>query len=214
MMKIIHHSPFIIHHWILMFTLSPLPYAYDALEPYIDAQTMEIHHSKHHQAYIDKLNAAITGTEREEKPLDELLQSLPLLPDSIKWAVRNHGGWHRNHTFFWQIMTPQWSQPSASMLDAINQNFWSFASFKEQFTAAALANFGSGWTRVVKKHDELSIINTPNQNNPLMDYNKAILGIDLREHAYYLKHQNRRADYITNRRNIVNWDKVEELSNK
>lgn len=197
-----------------MFTLPPLPYAYDALEPYIDAQTMEIHHSKHHQAYIDKLNAAVTGTEREEKPLDELLQTLPLLPDSVKSTVKNHGGWHRNHTFFWQIITPGGATPSDNFLAIINENFGWFDSFKEQFTTAALSNFGSGRTRVIKKHDELEIVNTPNQNNPLMDHQKAILGIDLREHAYYLKNQNRRADYITNRRNIVDWNKVEELYNK
>jgi len=197
-----------------MFTLPTLPYAYDALEPYIDAQTMEIHHSKHHQSYVDKLNAAITGTEWEEKPLDELLQTLPLLPDSIKSAVKNHGGWHRNHTFFWQIMTPGGSAPSDTLLKTINENFWSFDSFKEQFTTAALANFGSGRTRVVKKHDELTIINTPNQNNPLMDHQKAILGIDLREHAYYLKNQNRRPEYIQSRRNVIDWNNVEELYNK
>lgn len=197
-----------------MFTLPTLPYAYDALEPHIDWQTMEIHHSKHHQAYIDKLNAAITGTEWEEKPLDELLQTLPLLPDSIKAAVKNNGWWHRNHTFFWQIMTPEGSTPSDTLLKTINDRFGSFDSFKEQFTTAALANFGSGRTRVIKKHDELEIVNTPNQNNPLMDHQKAILGIDLREHAYYLKNQNRRADYINNRWNIINWDKVEELYNK
>jgi len=197
-----------------MFTLPEISYTYDALEPYIDAQTMEIHHSKHHQWYVDKLNAAIKDSEWEEKPLEELLQSLALLPKDIKTAVQNNGWWHRNHTFFWQIMTPGWSQPSTAMLDIIKQNFWSFDAFKEQFAAAALANFGSGRTRVVKKHDELSIVNTPNQNNPLMDYDKAILGIDLREHAYYLKHQNRRPEYITNRRNIVDWNKVEELYNK
>lgn len=197
-----------------MFTLPPLPYTYDALEPYIDAQTMEIHHSKHHQAYVDKLNGAVVGTEWEEKPLDELLQSLPLLPDNIKTVVKNHGWGHRNHTFFWNIMIPGWSTPSDNFMQIINKNFGSFDSFKEQFATAALANFGSGRTRLIKKHDDLEIVNTPNQNNPLMDYNKAILGIDVREHAYYLKYQNRRAEYLTNRRSVVNWNKVEELYNK
>lgn len=197
-----------------MFTLPPLPYAYDALEPYIDAQTMEIHHTKHHQAYIDKLNAAVAWTEWEERPLDELLQSLPLLPDTLKSAARNHGWGHRNHSLFWQLMTPGGSQPSDTMLKAINDNFGSFDWFKEQFNASATANFGSGRTWLVKEHDELKIVNTPNQNNPLMDHSKAILGIDVREHAYYLKYQNRRAEYLTNRRHIVNRAKVEELYNK
>lgn len=197
-----------------MFTLAPLPYTYDALEPYIDTQTMEIHHSKHHQAYVDKLNGAVVGTEWEEKPLDELLQSLPLLPDNIKTVVKNHGWGHRNHTFFWNIMIPGWSTISDNFMQIINKNFGSFDSFKEQFATAALANFGSGRTRLIKKHDDLEIVNTPNQNNPLMDYNKAILGIDVREHAYYLKYQNRRAEYLTNRRSVVNWNKVEELYNK
>lgn len=197
-----------------MFTLPPLPYAYDALEPYIDAQTMEIHHTKHHQAYIDKLNAAVAWTEWEERPLDELLQSLPLLPDTLKSAVRNHAWGHRNHSLFWQLMAPGGSQPSDTMLKAINDNFGSFDWFKEQFNASATANFGSGRTWLIKEHDDLKIVNTPNQNNPLMDHSKAILGIDVREHAYYLKYQNRRAEYLTNRRHIVNRAKVEELYNK
>jgi Fe-Mn family superoxide dismutase len=197
-----------------MFSLTSLPYAYDALQPYIDAQTMEIHHSKHHQAYIDKLNAAIADTERIDKPLDELLQSIPLLPKEIQSAVRNHGWWHRNHTFFRAIMTPGWTKPWDQMNSIINKNFWSLQELQKQFNNAALANFGSGWTWIIKDYDELKIINTPNQNNPLMNHQKAILGIDVREHAYYLKHQNRRADYLNDRWQIVNWNKVEELYNK
>lgn len=194
----------------MVFTLAPLPYAFDALEPHIDAKTMEIHYSKHHQTYVDKLNAAIAGTEWEEKPLDELLQSIPLLPKELQNPVRNHGGWHWNHTFFWSLMTPGWSPLPAQLSDAITAQFGSFDIFKEQFTAAALNNFGSGWTWLIKEHDELSIVNTPNQNNPLMNYQKAILGIDLWEHAYYLKHQNKRADYIQARWNTVDRSKVLE----
>ena len=197
-----------------MFTLPPLPYTYDALEPSIDAKTMEIHHSKHHQAYIDKLNATIKDTEREEKPLEEILQSIPLLPDSIKITVKNNGGGHRNHTLFWQVMRPGGTKLSNTMGTILKQNFWSVESFKEQFATAAIGNFGSWRTWLIKEHDELKIVNTPNQNNPIMDHQKAILGLDTREHAYYLKYQNRRPDYIQNRRNVVNWEKVEELYNK
>ncbi len=197
-----------------MFTLPDLSYAYDALEPYIDGQTMEIHHSKHHQWYVDKLNAAIKDTEREEKPLEELLQSLALLPKEIKTAVQNNGWWHRNHSLFRESMIPGGKEPSENMTKIIEENFWSIEKCKETFAQSAATNFWSGRTWIIKEHDELKIVNTANQNNPLMNHQKAILGLDVREHAYYLKYQNRRPDYIQNRRNIINRDKVEELYNK
>ncbi len=198
----------------MAFTLSALPYAYDALEPHIDAKTMELHYSKHHQTYVDKLNAAIAGTEWEEKSLHELLQSIDILPTAIKGAVRNHGGWHRNHMAFWNMLTPGWSAMSSSFEKAIKDSFGSVESFKEKFIASALAVFGSGWTWLVKDRDELVIKNTPNQDNPLMLGEKAILGIDVWEHAYYLKCQNRRAEYLENIRHVINRAHVEELYNQ
>lgn len=196
-----------------MFTLPELPYAYDALEPHIDAKTMEIHHTKHHQAYIDKLNTALEGTEFAEKPLEELLQSIDILPESIRGAVRNHGGGHWNHSFFWKIMSPEKTEPSEEFKKVIAGSFWGMDAFKKTFADAALGVFGSWRAWVIKKYDDLEIVTTPNQNNPLMQGEKAVLGIDLWEHAYYLKCQNKRAEYIENFWNIVNRAQVEENFN-
>jgi len=197
----------------MTYTLPALNYSYDALEPYIDAKTMEIHHTKHHQTYIDKLNTAIANTERADKSLVELLQSIDILPSDIKAAVKNHWWGHRNHSFFWKVLVPTGSQPSAALEKAIVASFGSMTTFKERFMVSALSVFGSWWTRLVKDRDELIIKNTSNQDNPLMLGEKAILGIDLREHAYYLKSQNRRSEYVENIWNVINWAQVEENLN-
>ncbi len=179
-------------------TLPALPYAYDALEPHIDAKTMEIHHTKHHQAYIDKLNAALEKhPELMDKPLEDLLKDLNAVPEDIRAAVRNHGGGHYNHTFFWNIMAPNAAKASGKLLEAINSKWGNTDKFKEEFTVAALNRFGSGWTwLVLDKNGSLSISSTANQDSPIMEGLTPILGIDVWEHAYYLKYQNRRADYI------------------
>jgi len=197
----------------MVFTLPELPYAYDALEPHIDAKTMEIHHTKHHQAYIDKLNAALEGTEHAEKTLAELLQSIDILPEEIRGAVRNHGGGHRNHSFFRKIMTPEKTAPSEAFMKVIAGSFGGMDACKKTFADAAMGVFGSGRARIIKKYDDLEIVTTPNQNNPLMNGDKAVLGIDLREHAYYLKSQNKRAEYIENFWNVINRSQVEENFN-
>lgn len=197
----------------MVFTLPELPYAYDALEPHIDAKTMEIHHTKHHQAYIDKLNAAVEWTDHAEKSLEELLQSIDILDESIRGAVRNHGGGHWNHSFFWKIMNPEKTEPSEEFKKVIAGSFGGMEAFKKSFADAALGVFGSGRARVIKKYDDLEIVTTPNQNNPLMNWDKAVLGIDLWEHAYYLKCQNKRAEYIENFRNVINRKQAEENFN-
>jgi superoxide dismutase, Fe-Mn family len=198
----------------MTFTLPELPYSYDALVPHIDAKTMEIHHTKHHQGYITKLNAALQDTPYSETSLDELLQIIPTLPENIQTAVRNNGGGHWNHSLFWQIMIPGGSAPSASFSKIIKDNFWSMDKFQDEFISSALNNFGSGWTRLIQNHDELEIINTANQDNPLMKSKKAILGLDVREHAYYLSYQNKRDEYISQRRHLIDRNKVEELYNR
>ena len=194
----------------MTFTLPDLPYAYDALEPHIDAKTMEIHHTKHHQTYIDKLNAALEWSEHAEKSFEELLQSIDVLPEQLRGAVRNHGWGHRNHSFFRNIMSPEKTEPSDAFKKVIAGSFGWMDAFKKMFTEAALGVFGSWRARVIKKYDDLEIVTTPNQNNPLMSGDKAVLGIDLWEHAYYLKSQNRRAEYIENFRNVINRKQVEE----
>ena len=196
----------------MAFTLPPLPYAYDALEPYIDAQTMTIHHDKHHQAYVDNLNKAIAGTEYENKSLEDIIK----VAGSISPAVRNNGGGHWNHSFFWPIMAPHaGGGPSGELADAITSAFGSFEAFKEKFNAAATSRFGSGWAWLIVKDGKLEITSTPNQDNPLMDVAEVkgapILGVDVWEHAYYLKYQNRRAEYLNNFWNVINWAKVSEL---
>ncbi len=193
----------------MAFTLPALPYAHDALEPYIDSMTMQIHHGKHHQAYVDNLNKAIAGTPNENKTLLELVRSA----GSISPAVRNNGGGHWNHSFFWEIMAPKaGGTPSGKLADAINAAFGSFDAFKEKFATAGLTRFGSGWAWLISKDGKLEISSTPNQDNPLMDVaeikGSPILGVDVWEHAYYLKYQNRRGDYLTAFWNLVNWPKV------
>jgi len=192
-------------------TLPPLPYPTNGLEPHIDAQTMEIHHDKHHGAYVTNLNAALDkAPELKDKPLDELLKNLNTVPEAIRAAVRNNGGGHWNHTQFWQTMAPNaGGAPSGKLADAINSAFGDFEKFKEQFQAAGVARFGSGWVWLVKEGGKLAITSTPNQDNPIMDGKPApILGNDVWEHAYYLKYQNRRPDYLKAWWNTVNWAEV------
>ena len=198
----------------MAFTLPPLPYSYDALEPHIDEATMKLHHGKHHQAYVDKLNAAIAASEWESKSLDEIMVSLDKVPDKIKAAVRNNGGGHYNHSLFWQWMSPTGGgEPTGKVAEAINAKFGSFAKFKEEFEAAGMARFGSGWVWLIQDGSELSITTTPYQDCPVSEGKKVLLGNDLWEHAYYLKYQNRRPEYLAAWWNVVNWNKVTELFN-
>jgi superoxide dismutase, Fe-Mn family len=195
----------------MAFTLPPLGYDYAALEPHIDARTMEIHHTKHHQTYVTNLNAAIEKTpELQDKSLEWLLQNLSSVPESVRNAVRNNGGGHWNHTFFWQIIGPNaGGEPSGAVADAVKSSFGDFAKLKEQVNASGLARFGSGWAWVVAdKGGKLSIESTPNQDTPVSEKKTPILGVDVWEHAYYLKYQNRRADYLAAWWNVVNWAEV------
>ena len=193
----------------MAFTLPALPYAHDALEPHIDKQTMEIHHGKHHQAYVDNLNKAIAGTPNEGKSLEELVAKA----GSISPAVRNNGGGHWNHSFFWEILGPNaGGKPSGKLAEAINSAFGSFEAFQEKFNAAGTTRFGSGWAWLIVKDDKLEITSTPNQDNPLMDVAEVkgtpVLGVDVWEHAYYLKYQNKRPDYLKAIWNVIDWKKV------
>jgi Fe-Mn family superoxide dismutase len=194
----------------MSFTLAPLPYSHDALEPHIDTTTMQIHHGKHHQAYVDNLNKAIAGTPNENKSLEELVASA----GSISPAVRNNGGGHWNHTFFWESLAPNaGGAPTGALADAINQAFGSFDGLKEKMNNAGMTRFGSGWAWLIKGADgKLAVTSTPNQDNPLMDVAEVkgtpLLGVDVWEHAYYLKYQNRRAEYLNAFWNVVNWAKV------
>jgi Fe-Mn family superoxide dismutase len=194
-------------------TLPALPYAPDALEPHIDAQTMQIHHGKHHQAYVTNLNAAIEkAPEIASWSLDELQSKISSVPESVRTAVRNNGGGHWNHSMFWTSMAPDaGGEPGGALSDAITKAFGSFATFKEQFNAAGTGRFGSGWAWLVNDKGALSIMSTPNQDNPLMEGKQAILGVDVWEHAYYLHYQNRRADYLGAFWNVVNWTEVAKL---
>ena len=196
----------------MAFELPKLPYAVDALEPYIDAQTMTIHHTKHHQAYITNLNAALEKhPELAGKSLEDLLSDLNAVPEDIRMAVRNHGGGTWNHNMFWEIMGPKMGgAPSGELTRAIEAAFGSFDAFKAEFEKAATTRFGSGWAWLVKKGDGLAVVSTANQDNPLSDRSTPILGIDVWEHAYYLKYQNRRPEYISNWWNVVNWEAVAE----
>ena len=196
----------------MAFTLPALPYRKDALEPHIDARTMEIHHTKHHQAYVNNLNAAIEkAPELVSKSLDDLMRGINSVPETVRTAVRNNGGGHWNHSLFWQLMgSGKGGGPSGKLADAIKSAFGEFSKFKEQFAAAGMGRFGSGWAWLINDGGKLSITSTPNQDNPLMDGKTAILGLDVWEHAYYLKYQNLRADYITAWWNVVNWDAVAE----
>ncbi len=195
-----------------MYTLPNLPYSFDALEPYIDAKTMEIHHDKHHATYVDKLNAAVKGTKFADMDVKELLRNIKKVPENLSQAVINHGGGHANHSLFWEIMSPKGSRElNGEVVDAINDKFESFEKFKEEFTNKALTLFGSGWTWLIINEDgELEIVSTPNQDSPIMNNQTPIFGLDLWEHSYYIKYQNRRADYIQAWWNVVNWDKVNE----
>jgi len=199
----------------MAFTLPPLPYPYDALEPHIDEATMKLHHGKHHQAYVDKLNAAIAASEWESKSIDEIMVSLDKVPDKIKAAVRNNGGGHYNHSLFWQWMSPTGGgEPTGKVAEAINSKFGSFAKFKEEFEAAGMSRFGSGWVWLIQDGSELSIVTTPYQDCPVSEGKKVLLGNDLWEHAYYLKYQNRRPEYLAAWWSVVNWNKVTELFNQ
>lgn len=186
-----------------MFTLPKLPYEYSALEPAIDAQTMEIHYSKHHQAYVDKLNATgVTGD------LDKILSDLTQVPEAVRTAVRNHGGGHWNHSFFWQIMAKSGGEPGSELKSALEKAFGGVDQFKTKFTEAAMGRFGSGWAWLVAEEGQLLVMSTANQDNPLMEGKTAILGLDVWEHSYYLLYQNRRADYISAWWQVVNWRQV------
>ena len=195
----------------MAYEVPPLPYDYNALEPTIDEQTMQLHHDKHHQAYVDKANDALAGTEWEDKPVEEVLQNLSSLPDDKQGVVRNNGGGHANHTLFWESMSPDGGgEPGGELADAISAKFGSFDAFKEQFEANGVAQFGSGWTWLVARGGELELMKTPNQDSRLLDGATPLLGNDVWEHAYYLKYQNRRPDYLKAWWNVVNWDKVAE----
>ena len=193
--------------------LPALPYDFGALEPHIDSQTMQIHHGKHHQTYVTNLNAALDKhPELHDKTLDDLVKNLSGVPEAIRPAVRNNGGGHWNHSFFWKLMGPgAGGAPTGAVADGITSAFGSFDKFKEQFQAAGLARFGSGWAWLVDGGGKLEIVSTPNQDNPLMDGKKAVLGVDVWEHAYYLKYQNRRADYLAAWWNVVDWNEVNRL---
>lgn len=198
-----------------MFELPKLDYAYNALEPYIDEQTMTIHHTKHHQAYVDNVNKAIAGTPMEKMTIEELVRGLNNVPDAARTAVRNHGGGHYNHSLFWKMMGPgKGGQPSGDLADGINSKFGSFDKFAEQFSASAMGRFGSGWAWLAANGSELEILSTANQDNPLTDGKKVILGLDVWEHSFYLKWQNRKAEYVKAWWNVVNWEFVESLYNK
>lgn len=196
----------------MAFTLPPLPYDFAALEPHIDAKTMEIHHGKHHQTYVNNLNAAIEkAPELASKSLDDLMRGVNKAPEAVRTMIRNNGGGHWNHSMFWQIMAPKaGGEPGGNLGAAIKSAFGDFAKFREQFSAAGVGRFGSGWAWLINTGGKLSITSTPNQDNPLMDGQKAIMGLDVWEHAYYLKYQNRRPDYITAWWNVVNWKEVEK----
>ena len=196
----------------MAFTLPALPYDFAALEPHIDAKTMEIHHGKHHQTYVNNLNAAIEkAPELASKSLDDLMRNVNSLPEAVRTPIRNNGGGHWNHSMFWQIMSAKaGGEPGGNLGAAIKSAFGDFAKFREQFGAAGVGRFGSGWAWLINKGGKLSITSTPNQDNPLMEGQTAIMGLDVWEHAYYLKYQNRRPDYINAWWNVVNWKEVEK----
>ncbi len=197
----------------MAFELPKLPYAYDALEPYIDGLTMQIHHDKHHQAYIDNLNKALEGrSDLLEMDVKDLLKKLDQVPEEIRTKVRNNAGGHANHAFFWKVMAPVGGEiaPEGKLLEAINSQFGDFTTFQEKFLEAAIGRFGSGWAWLTTDQGKLAIVDTPNQDTPLSEGKLAILCIDVWEHAYYLKYQNKRADYVKAWWNVVNWPKVTE----
>lgn len=195
----------------MAFTLPELGYAHDALEPHIDAATMEIHHGKHHNTYVTNLNNAVEGTEFADMDINELIANLDKVPADKQTAVRNNGGGHANHTFFWNLLKPGGSsEPTGALADAINNAFGSFDAFKEKFEAAGARRFGSGWAWLVKSGDGVEIMSTPNQDSPVMEGKTPVIGVDVWEHAYYLKYQNRRPEYLKAFWNVVNWDVAAE----
>ncbi|WP_414042918.1 superoxide dismutase [Macrococcus animalis] len=194
----------------MAFELPQLPYAYDALEPHVDKETMEIHHTKHHNTYVTNLNAAVEGTEFADLSIEELMTKINEVPADKKTAVVNNGGGHYNHSLFWTLLAPG-KEATGEVVDAINAKFGSLDAFKEEFAKAATTRFGSGWAWLVVNNGELEVVSTPNQENPLMEGKTPILGLDVWEHAYYLNYQNRRPDYISAFWNVVNWEKVNEL---
>ena len=196
----------------MAFNLPDLPYAYDALEPYIDEQTMHLHHDKHHAGYTNKLNGAIEGTEWEDRPIEEILRGVNDLPEDIQTTVRNNGGGYANHALFWETMSPEGGgEPGGALADAINESFGSFSDFKDRFESAATGQFGSGWAWLVVGEDgQLAVYGTANQDSPHMLNHVPLLGLDVWEHAYYLKYQNKRGDYVSNFWNLVNWEKVSQ----
>ena len=195
----------------MAYEVPPLPYDYAALEPHIDEQTMRLHHDKHHQAYVDKANGALEGTEWADKPIEEVIANLDALPADKKGPVRNNGGGHLNHSLFWESMSPDGGgEPSGDLAGAIDDAFGSFDAFKEQFEAAGVGQFGSGWAWLVLDGGSLTITSTPNQDSPITSGATPLVGNDVWEHAYYLKYQNKRPDYLKAWWNVVNWDKVAE----
>ncbi len=193
----------------MAFSVPDLPYAYDALEPHIDEATMRVHHDKHHQAYVDKANAALEGTEWADRDVEDVLRNLSSLPGDKQGPVRNNGGGHYNHSLFWQMLSPDGGgEPQGDLAAAIAETFGSFDSFKEEFKGAGVARFGSGWAWLVHDGTGLAVVSTPNQDSPVSDGSVPLLGCDVWEHAYYLKYQNKRPDYIDAFWNVVNWDYV------
>ena len=194
----------------MAYTLPELPYAYDALEPHIDARTMEIHHTKHHQTYVDKLNAALEGVQHPEgESVEDLMRNFDKVPESAKTAVRNHGGGHANHSLWWTILTGGGGgEPDGDLAAAVNEAFGDFSAFKEKFSTTATNVFGSGWAWLVLDGGKLDVIGLPNQNSPLAEGKEPIMGLDVWEHAYYLNYQNRRPDYIAAFWNVVNWEEI------
>ena len=196
----------------MAYEVPDLPYDYDALEPHIDEATMRVHHDKHHQAYVDKANAALEGTEWADKPVEEVLQNLKKLPKDKQGPVRNNAGGHANHTFFWEIMSPDGGgEPDGDLADAIKDKFGSFSDFQEELKNAGVGQFGSGWAWLIHDGSGLAVVSTPNQDTPVSDGKTPIIGVDVWEHAYYLKYQNKRPDYLDAWWNVVNWSKAGEL---
>jgi len=193
------------------YEVPPLPYDYAALEPHIDEATMRVHHDKHHQAYVDKVNAALEGTEWADKPIAEVVANLSQIPDDKRTAVRNNGGGHYNHSLFWEWLSPDGGgEPDGALGDAIGSAFGSFGDFQDQLKNAGVNQFGSGWAWLVHDGSSLAVLSTPNQDNPITDGKTPLFGVDVWEHAYYLKYQNRRPDYLDAIWNVVNWAKVAE----
>jgi superoxide dismutase, Fe-Mn family len=195
----------------MAYEVPPLPYDYDALEPHIDEATMRVHHDKHHQAYVDKANGALEGTEWADRPIEEVIANLAQLPDDKRGVVRNNGGGHLNHSLFWESMSPDGGgQPDGELGQAIDAAFGSFDDFKAKLKDAGVNQFGSGWAWLVHDGSGLAVVSTPNQDNPITDAKTPLVGVDVWEHAYYLKYQNRRPDYIDAWWNTINWDKIAE----